>query len=197
MQPVAIALTLMLLSGAAQAQGIPACSAVGAAPAAAHSASSAPVAAEMVSPSQHLGAPSGVLAQALDESLSVDQVLYRIRMADCASLASLTPAPSPGALPAAPGAATTSDAIDPATYKPRTEFDNAPWRFDMNQNGKKMTADEFTAWMEAKGVRIVKPRATLAAAPTPAGQGPGEAAPPVIIGPDPDKPSDEGADPSP
>ena len=39
---------------------------------------------------------------------------------------------------------------DPAAYKPKTEFDNTPWRFDMNQNGKRMTADEFTAWMKAK-----------------------------------------------
>lgn len=183
MQPVVLALPLLLLFGAAQAQGIPACSALGAAPAAAHAAFSAPVAPEMMSPSQHLGAPSGVLAQALDESLAVDQVLYRIRLAGCDSLASVTPASSPGALPATPGSslpiesgtATVPDAIDPATYKPRTEFDNAPWRFDMNQNGKKMTADEFTAWMEAKGVRIVKPRATVAVAATPAVPGAGDA----------------------
>lgn len=206
MKSAAIALTLMLLSGTAQAQGIPACSAVGAAPAVASAQpASAPVAPEMVSPSQQLGAPSGVLAQALDESLSVDHVLYRIRMADCTTLASVTPAPSPGELPAAagsslpvePGAATTSDSIDPATYKPRTEFDNAPWRFDMNQNGKKMTADEFTAWMEAKGVRIVKPRATVAAVAAPAVQAPGEAIPAAAPGSDAVVPTGEEAEPTP
>ncbi|HUH89696.1 MAG TPA: hypothetical protein VLZ76_03435, partial [Lysobacter sp.] len=45
---------------------------------------------------------------------------------------------------------------DPAAYKPRTEFDNTPWRFDMNQNGQRMTADAFAAWMESKGVRVAK-----------------------------------------
>jgi len=54
--------------------------------------------------------------------------------------------------------------IDPATYKPKTQFDNTPWRFDMNQNGKRMTADEFSAWMQARGVRVAK-GATPVAAP--------------------------------
>ena len=45
---------------------------------------------------------------------------------------------------------------DPAAYKPRTEFDNTPWRFNMSQNGKKMTADEFSAWMKASGVRVAR-----------------------------------------
>ena len=45
---------------------------------------------------------------------------------------------------------------DPRYYKPRTEFDNTPWRFNMNQNGKNMTADEFSAWMKSRGVRVAK-----------------------------------------
>ena len=49
-----------------------------------------------------------------------------------------------------------SGIIDPATYKPKTEFDNTPWRFNMSQNGKQMTADEFSAWMKARGVRVAK-----------------------------------------
>ena len=56
---------------------------------------------------------------------------------------------------------------DPAAYKPRTEFDNAPWRFDMTQNGKRMTADEFDAWMKAKGVRVVGRKDAPAAEPAP------------------------------
>ena len=32
----------------------------------------------------------------------------------------------------------------------------------MNQNGKRMTADEFTAWMKAKGVRVAKGAAPVA-----------------------------------
>lgn len=39
-------------------------------------------------------------------------------------------------------------------YKPKTKDDNTPWRFDMSQNGKRMTAVEFDAWMKAKGIRI-------------------------------------------
>ncbi|RDZ29627.1 hypothetical protein DX914_00555 [Lysobacter silvisoli] len=45
---------------------------------------------------------------------------------------------------------------DPATYKPKTRYDNTPWRFDMEQNGRRMTADEFDAWMKARGVRVAK-----------------------------------------
>ena len=43
-----------------------------------------------------------------------------------------------------------------AAYKPKTRHDNTPWRFHMEQNGKRMTADEFDAWMKAKGVRVAK-----------------------------------------
>jgi hypothetical protein len=43
---------------------------------------------------------------------------------------------------------------DAATYVPQTKFDNTPWRFDMNQNGKRMTAAEFDAWMKAKGIHV-------------------------------------------
>lgn len=39
-------------------------------------------------------------------------------------------------------------------YKPKTKDDNTPWRFDMSQNGKRMTAVEFDAWMKAKGIRV-------------------------------------------
>jgi len=56
----------------------------------------------------------------------------------------------------------------PDAYVPKTAHDNTPWRFDMNQNGRRMTADEFDAWMKAKGIRIAtgKPTpANAAAAP--------------------------------
>lgn len=45
-------------------------------------------------------------------------------------------------------------AVDAADYKPKTEHDNTPYRFNMEQNGKRMTADEFDAWMKARGVRV-------------------------------------------
>lgn len=91
-----------------------------------------------------LGTPSGVLAHAYDESQSVDRVLLRMRMQACQNVAMALPAP------------TIADPNDPAAYKPKTEFDNTPWRFDMNQNGKRMTAVEFDAWMKARGVRVAK-----------------------------------------
>ena len=62
------------------------------------------------------------------------------------------------------------EAVDPATYKPKTAHDNTPWRFDMSQNGKRMTAEEFDAWMKARGVRVAKgaPKPAAAPVPTPA-----------------------------
>ena len=34
--------------------------------------------------------------------------------------------------------------------------DAYPYRFDMTQHGKKMSADDFDAWMKARGLRIAK-----------------------------------------
>ena len=106
----------------------------------------APLSPELVAPSQQLGAPTGVLAQAFDESLAVENVLLRQRVEACLASAKAIPATVPG-LPSSSG---------PAAYKPATQFDNTPWRFDMSQNGKRMTAEEFDAWMKARGVRVAK-----------------------------------------
>jgi hypothetical protein len=95
-----------------------------------------------------------VLSQAYDEAQSLDQVLLRIRIESCQNVAMATPAPS------------VLNPNDPATYKPRTQFDNTPWRFIMSQNGKNMTADEFSAWMKSRGVRVA--RGSNAQAPVPA-----------------------------
>ena len=113
---------------------------------------------ELAAPSHQLGAPTGVLAQAFDEAMAVDNVLLRLRIENC-RVANALPAASP-----------SNGIIDPATYKPKTQFDNTPWRFDMNQNGKRMTAEEFDAWMKARGVRVAKGAAPAApsAAPPPA-----------------------------
>ena len=46
-----------------------------------------------------LGAPNGVLAQAYDQVLTLDQVLLRLRVDACLALAATTPAGSPGAHP--------------------------------------------------------------------------------------------------
>ena len=140
-----IGLTLLFVATAAQAQ-TGNCSALASSPALPLQATVlVPIAPELVAPRHRLGAPAGVLSQALDEALSVDQVLLRMRIDSC-QLAKASPATIPG----------MPSSTDPAAYKPLTEFDNTPWRFDMNQNGKRMTADEFSAWMKAKGVRVAK-----------------------------------------
>jgi hypothetical protein len=119
-----------------------------------------PVAPEFTAPNHQIGAPTGVLAQAFDEAQSVDNVLLRLRLEGCKSIANAAPAVSPA-----------NGVIDPATYKPKTQFDNTPWRFDMNQNGKRMTAEEFDQWMKARGVRVAKGNATPAPSTTPAADG--------------------------
>ena len=121
----------------------------------------APVASELAMASNQLGAPGGVLSQAFDESQSLDQVLLRIRIESCQNVATTTPAPS------------VVSPDDPAAYKPRTEFDNTPWRFNMSQNGKNMTADEFSAWMKSRGVRVARGAAPAAPAAMPAGDASG------------------------
>ncbi len=120
-----------------------------------------PLAVELTPTVTQLGGASGVLAQSYDEALSVESVLTRIKIDGCRQVASITPAASPAAV-----------AADPATYKPQTAFDNTPWRFNMTQNGKRMTADEFDAWMKSRGVRVVPSRpATQEASATPAATG--------------------------
>ena len=80
--------------------------------------------------------------------------------ASCVNLLSFTerlrqPVAAPAAA-VAPGASTA--------YVPKTQHDNSPWRFDMNQNGRRMTSEEFDAWMKAKGIRVAtgKPGAQAA-----------------------------------
>ena len=116
---------------------------------------SALVAAELYANTTPLGAPSGVLAHAYDEAQSVDRVLLRLRVQACQNVAMAMPVPG------------VANPDDPAAYKPKTEFDNTPWRFDMSQNGKRMTAEEFDAWMKEKGVRVAKgaPAAAVPVAP--------------------------------
>jgi len=115
----------------------------------------APIASELALAGNQLGSPSGVLSQNADESQSVDQVLLRIRIESCQNIAIITPAPG------------VVSPDNPAAYKPRTPFDNTPWRFNMSQNGKNMTADEFSAWMKSRGVRVARGAAAVASpAPT-------------------------------
>ena len=128
----------------------------------------APLATELVAPSYMLGTGSGVLGHAFDESQSVDEVLLRRRTEACRNVALVVPA-------------SVADPNDPGAYKPKTEFDNTPWRFDMNQNGKRMTADEFDAWMKARGVRVARGGAP-AAVPAPDAQVPPAEGTPAPVG---------------
>lgn len=113
----------------------------------------APAAAEFYTRSVQLGMPTGVLAQPYSSDQSVDRVLLRLRVEGCQDLAKVIP----------PGG--TVNPNDPAAYKATTAFDNTPWRFDMSQNGKRMTAEEFDSWMKARGVRVVKARPAADASP--------------------------------
>ena len=82
-------------------------------------------------------------------------------LASCVSLLSFTQRlRQPASAPASTAAPASSTA-----YVPKTQHDNSPWRFDMSQNGRRMTADEFSAWMKAKGIRVAtgKPGAQAAA----------------------------------
>lgn len=110
----------------------------------------APVAPELSAINSQLGRPAGVLAQAYGDAISVDAVITRIRIENCKSVASAIPAPS------------AAKPNDPAAYQKRSEFDNGPWRFDMTQGGKRMTADEFDAWMKSRGVRVARGTAPVA-----------------------------------
>lgn len=127
----------------------------------------APVAAE-VRPiiAAQLGSPMGVLAQAYDQAMSADMVVLRLRVETCRKIASTLPSPSP------------ANPNDPAAYKPQSQWDNTPWRFNMQ---KGMTAAEFEAWMKAKGLRVAK-GAPKPAEPTDPAQAPatnGQAQPPA------------------
>lgn len=87
-----------------------------------------------------LASPRTLLAESRDESLALDNVLLRLKLESC-----------------------VKDEF--AGYKPKTEFDNTPYRFNMDK-GKKFTAAEFDAWMKSRGVRVATGRApTPAAAP--------------------------------
>ena len=45
-------------------------------------------------------------------------------------------------------------------------------RFEMTQHGRQMTADDFDAWMKARGIRVAKGRQTAAADKPPSRRAP-------------------------
>lgn len=79
---------------------------------------------------------------------------------------SIVPQPAPGTATApgttapgttAPGTVAPGTAAPaPGTYVPQTKYDNTPHRFNMTQDGKRMSADDFDAWMRSRGYRVAK-----------------------------------------
>jgi len=60
-----------------------------------------------------------------------------------------------GAPASCPSAPAPAPAPAPASgYAKQTEFDNTPYRFNMTQNGRRMSADDFDAWLEANGYSV-------------------------------------------
>ena len=91
-----------------------------------------------------LASPHALLSPSRDESLALDVVLLRLQLESCVK-------------------------DEYAGYKPKTQFDNTPWRFNM-EKGKKFDAAQFDAWMKSRGVRVAKgnPAAATATSATPA-----------------------------
>lgn len=139
----------MLLSPAAWAAVDCSAAAIARQPLALPATVTAPLSSELQARTAQLGMPSGVLASSYGFDQSADRVVQRLRIEGCQNVAA--------AMPAA-GASAAAAVQNAAAYKPQTEFDNTPWRFDMSQNGKRMTAEEFDAWMKARGVRVVQAR---------------------------------------
>jgi hypothetical protein len=105
-----------------------------------------PIAEELAAPKAQIGTGVG-FAQLFSEGATVDVVLSRIQHQECRATAAAAAAqPLSGSYQPKPGETTA-------------------WRFDMTQNGKRMTADEFDAWMKARGVRVVKGPAVVAPPP--------------------------------
>ena len=73
---------------------------------------------------------AGAAAPVLGAPVSVEAFLRRVRT------------PVAPAVPATPA------------HVPKTAHDNSPYRFDMTQNGRRMTAEEFEAWMKSRGIRV-------------------------------------------
>ncbi len=118
-----------------------------------------PIAEELAAPNRQLGTGVG-FAELLSVGTTVEVVLSRVQYQECR-------ATSAAARP-------LSDAA--GAYQPKPG-DATAWRFDMTQNGKRMTADEFDAWMKARGVRVVKGPIVAAPPPPPAPE-PAPATPP-------------------
>jgi len=78
----------------------------------------------------------------IDLAYSVDRVLQRRQWDTCREAIALALTPVAAPLPMHDD------------YIKQTEFDNTPYRFNMTQNGKRMTADDFDALLQANGYSV-------------------------------------------
>jgi len=85
--------------------------------------------------------PGQALPGGFDRAQSVDRVLHRRQLERCrlAIAVALTPV------------AASAYEVD---YAKQTEFDNTPYRFNMTQDGKRMSADDFDAWLKSNGYSV-------------------------------------------
>jgi len=85
--------------------------------------------------------PGQVLPGGFDRAHSVENVLHRRRLEQCrqAIAVALTPVAAP---------------VFEDNYIKQTEFDNTPYRFNMTQGGKRMSADDFDAWLQSNGYSV-------------------------------------------
>jgi hypothetical protein len=127
-------------------------------PAPANALQTLPLAGELAAPDAQVGSGVG-FAQLFADGTTVELVLARVKHSECLATAAATQ-PLSGA----------AGAYQPAANDPQA------WRFNMTQNGKRMTADEFDAWMKARGVRVVQ--GPKPAAPPPPPPAPPPAPPP-------------------
>jgi hypothetical protein len=149
MRTIAMAVPLLLCSGWLGAQELP-CRGGDAPAVQAEVALLLEPAAATPTPARRRGAAAGSsLAEAFGRIEPLSPSLAPSPLGECTQLAARRDKRKRSA-----SGGSTSTA--PAAYKPKTRYDNTPWRFNMEQNGKRMTADEFDAWMKAKGVRVAK-----------------------------------------
>jgi len=99
---------------------------------------------ELPGSGRQLGSPDGVLAYASNEEQAVDRVLLRLRTEGCQNVSQAAGYAQPGGQAAA------------GAYVPRTKWDNTPYRYNAGGDGKKFSAADFSAWMEAKGIHVSK-----------------------------------------
>lgn len=89
-----------------------------------------------------------------DLFVAAPEMLQPVASSGCLSASQVIAALVPAKAVAVPASVSAADG-----YVPKTKYDNTPWRFDMNQNGKRMTAEQFDAWMKAKGIRVATGKA--------------------------------------